>query len=53
MEYPNEAHKKSNGTWLCVDKYKCVRPLEYKKVGTIEMPYRKTKCERIKGSDKE
>ena len=47
MEYPNKAHKKSNGKWLCVDKYKCVRPLEYKKVGTIDMPYRKTKCERI------
>ena len=24
-DYPNKAHKKSNGQWLCVDKYKCVR----------------------------
>lgn len=55
-EYPNEAHRKPNGKWICVDKYKCVRPLEYQEVGTIDMPYRKTKCERIEPqerSDKE
>lgn len=26
IEYPNEAKKKSNGQWKCLD-YECVRPL--------------------------
>lgn len=47
IEYPNTSLKKASGKWKCVDKYKCVRPLGYEKVGTIDVAYRKTKCERI------
>ena len=24
LDYPNEAHKKRNGEWKCVDQYRCV-----------------------------
>lgn len=27
VHYPNESHKKKNGTWKCVDRYECVRDL--------------------------
>lgn len=37
-KYPNEAHKKRNGKWKCVDSYRCIRDKE-------EM--HKTVCEKI------
>ena len=27
VEYPNDAYKKSNGQWKCVDCYELVKPL--------------------------
>lgn len=40
-EYPNDAHKRGNGKWKCIDDYVCVRPL--KKSGERRRGY-KTKC---------
>ena len=40
-DYQNECHKKDNGKWICVDKYKCVRHLERDING---VPKRKTMC---------
>lgn len=45
-DYPNECHKKRSGKWKCVDDYECVRPLERKVCGTVEMPAHKTVCRR-------
>lgn len=44
VHYPNDAYKKENGNWKCVDKYKCIRDLQE--------PYKaKTHCRR-KNEDK-
>ena len=40
-QYPNDAHKRGNGKWKCVDDYVCVRPL--KKDGERRRAF-KTKC---------
>ena len=48
-EYPNEGRRHSNGRWICVDKYECVRPLERKDLGDGHtMITKKTLC-RVKG----
>lgn len=45
-EYPNENYKQKNGKWKCVDRYKCIRPLEVNQIsGRCK---RKTMCECIK-----
>ena len=45
-EYPNEARRRSNGKWICVDKYECVRQLQVGEVGDtgVFMPRKKTLC---------
>lgn len=43
-DYPNPNHKRKNGKWLCVDKYKCVR----KGDGYTT----KTKCEKKREGDR-
>lgn len=49
-DYPNIHHQHKNGNWKCVDKYRCIRPLEKEIRGTMHFEYltRKTLCERIK-----
>ena len=48
IEYPNEMHKFKNGHWKCVDKYICVRPLEYKYGSTGLKSVRfKTMCVKV------
>lgn len=42
-DYPNKAHKKANGAWLCVDKYRCIR----KRTGFYSGTGLKTKCIKI------
>ena len=42
-EYPNDAHKRDNGKWRCVDDYVCVKPLGKSSDG--KRGY-KTKCVR-------
>ena len=42
-DYPNPAHKKKNGRWLCVDSYRCIRKREGYKV--------KTKCVKEKKNE--
>ena len=45
--YPNKAHKKNNGTWRCVDKYRCVR----KRTGTSQYSGLKTKCVKVESEN--
>ena len=46
--YPNPNHKKRNGTWLCVDKYECVRDLIDGKWWDAKTHCRRRKDERQK-----
>lgn len=46
VDYPNKAHKKNNGKWRCVDKYRCIR----KRTGTGYNGL-KTKCEKIESEE--
>lgn len=44
VDYPNEAHKKANGSWKCKDNYKCIKRRE----GLRHAGYgHKTKCVKI------
>lgn len=40
IEYPNELCKRKN-TWKCVDKYECIKQLEYRENGRAK---HKTVC---------
>jgi hypothetical protein len=55
VEYPNEAHQFKNGHWKCVDRYKCIRPLEIIPLQGLPFPkyVRKTMCERIEPQESE
>ena len=48
VDYPNKAHKKANGTWLCVDKYRCIR----NRTGTSQYSGLKTKCVKVESENK-
>lgn len=47
VDYPNKAHKKDNGKWLCVDKYRCIR----KRTGTSMGYGLKTKCVKVESEN--